>query len=78
MPNKEILNLKEATEFLGFKDVNFTRRKCRNKEIPCRLLGGEYRFSRTALGIWCAGIDMNNFYEKLEKEMLDKTVALLV
>lgn len=73
----EVMNLKEATEFLKFKDENFTRAKCRKKEIPCRKIGGEYRFSREALIMWLAGMNLEEIYKKMAEKQLEKAMLLM-
>ncbi len=45
---KDILNIEEAAEFLGFSAYT-TREKARSGEIPGRKVGREWRFSRATL-----------------------------
>lgn len=59
---KDVMSLKEAMEYLNFKDENCFRRNCREGKIPCRYLGGEYRFSKTALDIISWGREISPFF----------------
>jgi excisionase family DNA binding protein len=45
---KEVLNAKEAAEFLGFNPYTI-REKARAGEIPALKVGRQWRFSRQAL-----------------------------
>lgn len=49
--SREILNVEQAAEFLGFSPYT-VREKARLGEIPGRKVGREWRFSRTALLEW--------------------------
>lgn len=77
MPN-DIMNIQEATEFLKFKSEDTLRRLCRKGEIPCRFIGGEYRFSRTALSIYIAGQDIEKYYKEAAKIMVENAANLMV
>jgi excisionase family DNA binding protein len=48
---KEVLNVDEAAEYLGFNPVT-VRLKARSGEIPGRKIGREWRFSRRRLLEW--------------------------
>jgi excisionase family DNA binding protein len=48
---KEVLNVEEAAEFLGFAPYTI-REKARKGQIPGRKVGGEWRFSKRALLKW--------------------------
>jgi excisionase family DNA binding protein len=48
---KEVLNVEEAAEFLGFAPYTI-REKARDGQIPGRKIGGEWRFSRRRLLEW--------------------------
>lgn len=48
---REILNVEQAAEFLGFSPYT-VREKAREGEIPARKVGREWRFSREALLRW--------------------------
>ena len=48
---KEVLNVEEAAEFLGFAPYTI-REKAREGEIPARKIGREWRFSRQMLLEW--------------------------
>ena len=48
---REILNVDQAAEFLGFHPYT-VREKARSGEIPGRKVGREWRFSREALLEW--------------------------
>lgn len=48
---KEVLNVEEAAEFLGFAPYTI-REKVRTGQIPGRKIGGEWRFSSRALLEW--------------------------
>ncbi len=48
---KEVLNVEEAAEFLGFAPYTI-REKAREGQIPGRKIGGEWRFSRRQLLGW--------------------------
>ncbi len=48
---KEVLNVEEAAEFLGFAPYTI-REKAREGQIPGRKIGGEWRFSRRRLLEW--------------------------
>jgi excisionase family DNA binding protein len=49
--SREILNVEQAAEFLGFSPYT-VREKARLGEIPGRKVGREWRFSREALLEW--------------------------
>jgi excisionase family DNA binding protein len=49
--SREILNVEQAAEFLGFSAYT-VREKAREGEIPGRKVGREWRFSRGALLRW--------------------------
>jgi excisionase family DNA binding protein len=53
---KEVLNVKETAEFLGFAPYTI-REKAKAGDIPGRKVGGEWRFSRRAL---LAGLEAND------------------
>jgi excisionase family DNA binding protein len=48
---KDVLNTKEAAEFLGFNPYTI-REKARLGEIPGRKIGSNWRFSRRQLLKW--------------------------
>ena len=48
---KDVLNVEEAAEFLGFAPYTI-REKARDGEIPARKIGREWRFSRRRLLAW--------------------------
>jgi excisionase family DNA binding protein len=48
---KDVLNVEEAAEFLGFNPYTI-REKARLGEIPGRKIGREWRFSRRRLLEW--------------------------
>jgi excisionase family DNA binding protein len=48
---KEVLNVEETAEFLGFAPYTI-REKAKEGEIPGRKIGGEWRFSRRQLLEW--------------------------
>ena len=48
---KEVLNVEEAAEFLGFNPYTI-REKARAGEVPGRKIGREWRFSRRGLLEW--------------------------
>jgi excisionase family DNA binding protein len=49
--SKEVLNVEEAAEFLGFAPYT-VRQKAREGQVPARKVGGEWRFSRRGLLKW--------------------------
>lgn len=51
MSTKEVLNVEEAAEFLGFAPYTI-REKVRTGQIPGRKIGGEWRFSSRVLLEW--------------------------
>jgi len=51
MREKDVLNVEEAGEFLGFAPYTI-REKARDGQIPGRKIGGEWRFSRRQLLEW--------------------------
>lgn len=71
------MNIQEATEYLKFKSEDTLRRLCRSKKIPCRLIGGEYRFSRVALSIFMAGQDLEPFYQNAARIMVENASKLM-
>ncbi len=74
---EKVMNLKEATEYLRFKDENSLRKKCKEKQIPCRYIGGEYRFSKTALDMWLAGMNLEDVYKKIAQIQLERALNLM-
>ena len=74
----DIMNIQEATQFLKFKSEDTLRRLCRKKEIPCRFIGGEYRFSRIALSIFAAGQDLEKYYQAAAKTMVENASKLMI
>lgn len=75
---KDVMNLQEAMKYLGFKDEQSFRKNCRQKKVPCRYLGGEYRFSKTALDMWLAGMELEKIYEKLANIQIENAMKLMV
>lgn len=74
---ENVMNLQEAMNYLGFKDENCFRRNCREKKIPCRYLGGEYRFSKTALDMWLAGMNLEDIYKRIADIQLENAIKLM-
>lgn len=74
---KNIMNLQEAVKYLNFKDENTFRRNCREGKIPCRYIGGEYRFSKTALDIWLSGMDLDEVYKKVADAQIEKALQVM-
>ena len=74
---KDVMSLKEAMEYLNFKDENCFRRNCREGKVPCRYLGGEYRFSKTALDMWLAGMNLEEIYKKIADIQLENAIKLM-
>ena len=50
-PMKEILTPREAAEYLSVH-VRTIYRLAKNREIPCRKVGGSWRFKKDALDEW--------------------------
>lgn len=75
---KEVMELPEAMEYLGFKCSNAFRKNCKTKKIPCRKIGDKYIFSRTALDIWLSGADVEEVYEKVAQAQIEKALETMV
>jgi len=58
---REILTPREAAEYLSIH-VRTIYRLVKNGEIPCRKVGGSWRFKKDALDEWLSGRD--NLKEK--------------
>ena len=56
----EILNLEQATEFLGVSERTMLR-LLREERVPARKIGREWRFSRAALLEWLGRGDSFNY-----------------
>lgn len=52
--NDHILTAREAAAYLKVSPVTIYRLAPKGR-IPCRKVGGQYRFTRTALDTWLAG-----------------------
>ena len=74
---ENVMNLQEAMNYLGFKDETCFRRNCREGKIPCRYLGGEYRFSKAALDMWLAGMNLEEIYKKIADIQLENAIKLM-
>ncbi|MDI7261824.1 MAG: helix-turn-helix domain-containing protein [Thermodesulfobacteriota bacterium] len=53
---KEIMTPREAAEYLSIH-VRTIYRLVKNGEIPCRKVGGSWRFKKDALDQWLSGIE---------------------
>jgi len=51
---KEILTPREAAEYLSIH-VRTIYRLAKNRDIPCRKIGGSWRFKKDALDEWVSG-----------------------
>jgi excisionase family DNA binding protein len=51
---KEILTPREAAEYLSVH-VRTIYRLAKNRDIPCRKIGGSWRFKKDALDEWLSG-----------------------
>jgi len=60
---KEILTPREAAEYLSIH-VRTIYRLVKNGEIPCRKVGGSWRFKKYALDEWLSGRDSLDQREK--------------
>lgn len=74
---EDVMDLKEAMEYLGFKNAGAFRNNCKEKNIPCRKFGGEYFFSRNALNIWLSGADIEEVYEKVAQAQIEKALETM-
>lgn len=74
---KEVMNLKEAMDYIGFKDEQCFRKNCRLKKIPSRLIGGDYKFSKTALDMWLAGMNLEDIYKKIADIQMENAIKLM-
>ena len=74
---KNIMNLQEAVKYLNFKDENTFRKNCREGKIPCRYIGGEYRFSKSALDMWLSGVNLEEIYKKVADAQVEKALYLM-
>ena len=74
---ENVMNLKEAMKYLGFKNEQCFRKNCREGKIPCRLIGGDYRFSKTALDIWLSGMELDKTYEKIANIQIENAIKLM-
>ena len=53
---REILTPREAAEYLSIH-VRTIYRLAKNRDIPCRKIGGSWRFKKDALDEWLSGRD---------------------
>jgi excisionase family DNA binding protein len=60
---REILTPREAAEYLSVH-VRTIYRLVKNGEIPCRKVGGSWRFKKDALDEWLSGRDRVDQREK--------------
>ena len=60
---REILTPREAAEYLSIH-VRTIYRLVKNGEIPCRKVGGSWRFKKDALDEWLSGKDSLDQREK--------------
>ena len=60
---REILTPREAAEYLSIH-VRTIYRLVKNGEIPCRKVGGSWRFKKDALDEWLSGRDSLDQREK--------------
>lgn len=58
-----ILNVEQATEFLGISEKTLIK-LLREEHIPARKIGREWRFSKTALTEWLALGDSLNYINR--------------
>lgn len=75
--DNDIMNLEEATNFLKFKSAETVRVLCKKKQIPYIKIAGVYRFSKVALCMYVAGLDVKQVYEKMASKMLDKMKEMI-
>ncbi|TYQ14779.1 UNVERIFIED_CONTAM: excisionase family DNA binding protein [Acetivibrio alkalicellulosi] len=61
-----ILNLSEAAKLLGTSPKQLSE-ACKKNEVPYRLLGSKYLFSRVALTAWLHNVNMSYLFEKMER-----------
>lgn len=70
--NDDIMNLEETTKFLKYKDTETIRRLCKSKKIPYMRVAGEYRFSKIAISMWVAGLNVQQVYGKMATMLLEQ------
>lgn len=69
--NDDILNLEQATKFLGVSEKTIIK-LLREEHIPARKIGREWRFSREALLQWLSSGDSMNYINQNELYMMFK------
>lgn len=69
--DNDILNIEQATEFLGVSEKTLIK-LLREEHIPARKIGREWRFSRQALIEWLAAGDSIQYINQNELYMVSK------
>ncbi len=69
--NHDILNIEQATEFLGVSEKTLIK-LLREEHIPARKIGREWRFSKEALIHWLASGDSINYINHNELYMVSE------
>ena len=69
--DNDILNLSQASEFLGISEKTLIK-LLREEHIPARKIGREWRFSREALVRWLAAGDSVNYINQNERYMVSE------
>lgn len=63
MPDKKILRINEAAQYLGVNEYAI-RKAIKNNEIPYRKFSNKYYFSIIALEAWASGLDVKTEFAK--------------
>jgi len=71
--NDDILNVEQATEFLGVSEKTLIK-LLREEHIPARKIGREWRFSKEALTGWLASGDSINYINQNERYMVSEDI----
>lgn len=70
----DVLNLEQATEFLGVSEKTLIK-LLREEHIPARKIGREWRFSRDALLKWMAAGDSIDYINQNERYMVSQDIS---
>lgn len=75
--DNDVIGLEEICKILG-KSANTVRNYAKQKKIPATKIGDEWYSSRLALSMYVAGYDPSTMYEKIAKEVFEKSKEIFV